>query len=161
MKIVITWFCVLLCVRLLDGSCTKRCQTQVTVDQGRAESPCTTGSLANLTCSSLEDVLLSVMYGRTAHEVDGCILIAVLPGAFVIGSRITITQNVAMCGMGPVSVAFQLLDDVQQAADGTYHALRFQNASSAEIGDIDFTYSQGVVVMENVTTAVVSSCSFR
>ena len=154
---------------MLNGLCTERCRTLVTVDQGWAQSSCSnsTGSLANHTCGSLEDVLSSIMDGRTAHEVGGCILVTVLPGAYVVRRRITITQSVVMCGVGDVSASFQLLPgDAQEALDSTallqqYHALRFQNVTLVDIRDMAFTSSQGAVVVEGVLVAAVSACSFR
>lgn len=172
MRIVIISALVLVCARLPDGSCATRwtCLTQVTVDQVGAQSSCTnsTGSLANVTCSSLEAVLSSIMDGRTVHEARGCIMLTVLQGSYVVTRRISITQNVVMCGAPTgVSVTFQLADGSQQTPDNAapllqqYHALRFKNASVVEISDFVFDTSNGVIAMEGVMVAMVSACSFR
>lgn len=171
MKNVIISALILVCARLMDGSCATRCLTQVTVDQVGAQTSCANsiGSLANVTCSSLEAVLSSIMDGRTVHEARGCILVTVFQGSYVVTRRIRIAQSVVICGASPtgVSVTFQLVGGAQQTPDNAapqlqqYHALRFKNVSLVEISDIVFDTSDGVIAVEDVMVAKVSACSFR
>ncbi len=137
--------------------------TRVEVDQQRGGdcSGLGTQSMANQTCSDLQVVLLSVAAART-HTVEpsSCIEVVVHPGTYVINSTITIrNQSVILRGVDTVVVTFGSFDPTQTFEP--HYVVQLANLEYAEISGIDFSDSPGILGFENISTVVVSDCSFR
>ncbi len=140
--------------------------TTVEVDQ-RGGGDCSglgTQSLANQTCSDLQVVLLSIAAARkSTAEPSSCIEVVVHPGTFLIYSTIFIgNQSVILRGVDSVVVAFDLSSsfDPTQTFEPHY-VVQLANLEYAEISGIDFSDSPGILGLENISTVVVSDCSFR
>ena len=154
-----------LCLKLCSiATCTSHnCATGVTVDPTTGlDCSQLTQNVANQTCSDLQDVLLSISYNRTTHQLDGCIEVTVLPGNYTISNFVTIHQNMALNGVAPVSVTFNFTDTFDPRANQTpYYVISFVNSNYAEIRGIEFHDSPGIIALENVTNVNVEDCSFR
>ncbi len=140
--------------------------SRVEVDQ-RGGGDCSglgTQSLADQTCSDLQVVLLSIAASRTSTaEPSSCIDVVVHPGIYVINSTISIcNQSVILRGNGSVVVTFDLPSgfDPTQTFEPQY-VVQVANLEYAEISGIDFSESPGILGFENISTVVVSDCSFR
>ncbi len=144
--------------------------TRVEVDQRRG-GDCSSGqSLANQTCSDLQVVLLSVAASRTSTaEPSSCIEVVVYPGTYLINGTISIrNQSVILRGSGVVT--FDLSNSFDPTRDNIpdpaetfepQYVVQLANMEYAEISGIDFTDSPGILGLENISTVVVSDCSFR
>lgn len=89
------------CVVNGDGLDCFRCSVNITVEVDVDDDDCSERvgrgqSLANLLCSSLQDVLESIAANITVHGVRAfdCIAIVLRPGEHVISSAVEISQNV-------------------------------------------------------------------
>ncbi len=140
--------------------------TTVEVDQ-RGGGDCSglgTQSLANQTCSDLQVVLLSVAASRTSTaEPSSCIEVVVHPGTYLINSTISIcNQSVILRGVDSAVVTFDLSSsfDPTQTFEPHY-VVQLANMEYAEISGIAFSDSPGILGLENISTVVVSDCSFR
>ncbi len=140
--------------------------SRVEVDQ-RGGGDCSglgTQSLANQTCSDLQVVLISVAAARTSTaEPSSCIEVVVHNGTYLINSTISIcNQSVILRGVDSVGVTFDLSSsfDPTQTFEPHY-VIQLANLDYAEISGIDFSDSPGILGFENISTVVVSDCSFR
>ncbi len=148
--------------------------TEVYVDrvQGGDCSGLGNQSLANQTCSDLQVVLLSVAAARTSTaEPSSCIEVVVYPGTYLINSTISIrNQSVILRGADGVAVTFDLSNSFDPTRDNIsdpaeafepHYVVQLANMEYAEISGIAFTDSPGILGLENISTVVVSDCSFR
>lgn len=139
------------------------CSTLITVDRSASTAvDCSllTDSLANTTCSNLEDVLLSLAHNQTVS--GDCIELSVLQGDYVVREFIAISQNLKLHGEGNVTVHFNFTDkfDPSMTRDPRY-ILSFFNAEYFEMSGIDFTQSPGIITVFSVASVVITNCSFR
>ncbi len=138
--------------------------TTVGVDQWRGDD-CAgqLGGLANQTCNDLEVVLLSIADAiTTSTEPFSCVEVVIHPGTYMINSTISIkNQSVFIRGVGSVLVTFNSSTfDPTETLD-PYYIMQLSGLDYAEISGIEFSGSPGLVGLENVSTVVVSDCSFR
>ncbi len=135
--------------------------TTVRVDQWRGDD-CAgqLGGLANQTCNDLEVVLLSIADAST--EPFSCVEVVIHPGTYMINTTISINnQSVIIRGVGSVLVTFNSSTfDPTETLD-PYYIMRLSGLDYAEISGIEFSGSPGLIGLENVSTVVVSDCSFR
>lgn len=148
----------------ISPSCSEvTCSTLITVDQSAStavDCAIQTGSLANTTCSNLEDVLLSLAHNQTVS--DDCIELSVLQGDYVVREFIAVSQNLKLHGEGNVTVHFNFTDkfDPSMTREPQY-VLSFFNTEYIEMSGIDFNESPGIITAFSVTTVVIANCSFR
>ena len=141
------------------------CSTWITVDRDTATdcNPLSTGSLANTTCSDLQDVLLSLTRNRTLPlSTSDCIDVSVQPGDYLITDFISISHNLRLHGEGNVTVQFNFtgkFDPTQ--TNEAYYVWSFFNVDYIEMSGFDFSQSPGIITIVSVTTAVIKDCSFR
>ncbi len=138
--------------------------TTVGVDQWRGDD-CAgqLEGLVNQTCNDLEVVLLSIADAiTTSTEPFSCVEVVIHPGTYMINSAISISnQSVIIRGVGSVLVTFNSSTfDPTETLD-PYYVMQMSGLDYAEISGIEFSGSPGLVGLENVSTVVVSDCSFR
>ncbi len=85
------------------------------------------------------------------------------PGTYLINSTISIcNQSVILRGVDSVVVTFDLSSSFDPAETFEPHyVIQLANLEYAEISGIDFNGSPGILGLENISTVVVSDCSFR
>ncbi len=138
--------------------------TRVEVDQQHGGDCSGLQSLANQTCSDLQVVLLSVAAFRTSTaEPSSCIEVVVHPGTYLINSTISIcNQSIILRGVDSVGVTFDLSSSFVLAETfERLYVVQLANLEYAEISGIDFSDSPGILGLENISTVVISDCSFR
>ena len=141
----------------------------VTVDGSGSEArDCSAekGSLTNLTCTSLQDVLLSVsdnrtISGDTGQSVSG-IIVRVLPGDYVLSRSISIVnQSVTLWGDGDgVRITFSFLESGFQP-NSPFYVLSFIHCHVIQIFNLVFNDSPGPITAVNVDSVHIKGCSFR
>ena len=128
------------------------------------------GSLANLTCSSLQDVLVSVSVHITSSSLGSGdhashVEIRLLPGHYVLTRNFTILgQNLKLVGENEshVIVSFNISDGFDPTVTHSpLYVLSLVNSSLIEIRGISFWSSPGIITAHNVDSVLVDSCSFR
>ncbi len=121
------------------------------------------GSLSNRTCSDLQDVLLSIAGYRTRANDGGCIQVNVFPGAYLIDTSVSIdTQSLILHGYGNVSVSFNFSGQFDpRSTFEAYYVLRLANMTYAEFFGIHFHNSPGIIGFDNISTTVITDCTFR
>ena len=178
---------VLLCSSLLCGlartchgleagsACSDRVTVTVDGSSGEVAMDCSEvgGSLANLTCSSLQDVLLNLSENRTlSGEGSGqsdaastsCIEVRLHPGYYVLTKNISfLGQNLILWGeRESVRVTFSFSDSFDPTVTNTpFYVLSFTNSSLIEMRGISFEDSPGIITTVNVDSVLVEDCSFR
>lgn len=165
-------FCSLLCgTTTIAISCSA-----VTVNAANATAEdCSElrGSLVNITCSRLQDVLKSISENNTSSstEVDNtsaCIEIRILPGHYVLTSNFTfVGQNIKLLGetengSHEPTISFSLSDRIDPTTTHSpFYVLSFVNSILVEIRGISFLNSPGIITAHNVQSVLVDNCSFR
>ena len=167
----------LLLSQLAVGSAAS-CSTTITVDLSDSATveDCSSidGSLANRTCNSLQDVLLSLERntthpGRSNESADSaasCVELRLLPGHYVLTRNFTIVGlSLKLVGGGDsesVSISFNLSEsfDPTQTHSALY-VLSLVNSSLVEIIGISFWSSPGIITAHNLENVLVENCSFR
>ncbi len=141
--------------------------TSVKVNYSQGED-CSRGSLANRTCTDLQDVLLNIAGTETrANEPYSCIEVDVYPGTYLMNRAIAIdNQSVILrgveSGVQNVSVTFNFSGsfDPTQTSEAFY-VIRLTNLEYAEFSGIEFYNSPGIIGFDNISTVVITECSFR
>lgn len=152
------------------------CSTKVTVDTGdSAPEDCSAidGSLANKTCSDLQDVLLSLEKNATqpdrtrdTGDPASCVEVRLLPGHHVLTRNFTLVGlSLKLVGAGDaasVNVSFNLSEsfDPTQTHSAVY-VLSLVRSSLVEIRGISFWNSPGIITADNVESVLVENCHFR
>ena len=150
------------------------CSTKITVDSAATEDcSATDGSLANKTCSELQDVLLSLEKNSTHPESSSesgdstsCVEVRLLPGNYLLTRNFTLVglslKLVGEDDVGSVHVSFNLSEsfDPTQTHSALY-VLSLADSSLVEIVGISFWNSPGIITAHNVETVLVENCSFR
>ena len=128
------------------------------------------GSLANLTCSSLQDVLLSVsenitLSGGGSEDLISCVEVRLLPGHYALTQTITVVgQNLKLLGdqKGGIIVSFNFSDRFDPTVTNSpFYVLSLQDTNMVEIRGISFQESPGIITTVNVDSVLVEDCSFR
>ena len=165
----------LLVVPVAGETTDAQCSTDVTVTaNGAAAGDCSSGSLANRTCSSLQDVLHNLEENAASNSSERepesaslCVQVRLLPGRYVLTRNFTLVGvNLKLVGdegdMERVNVSF----DLSRSFDPTQthsplYVLSIVNSSLVEISGISFWGSPGIITAHNVETVLVEKCSFR
>lgn len=143
---------------------------RVTVGGGDQARDCSNekGSLANFTCNSLQDVLLSVSENRTlsgdSGQFSSCVEVRLLPGVYVISEVIRIVgQSLVIWGDGTgVTVTFNFSDTFDPTlTHSPFYVLSFTDCDVIEIRNVAFSQSPGIITTVNVDSVLVKECSFR
>ena len=156
----------------LNGAIIIACSTDVivTVDIAVGKD-CSEvkGSLANQTCNSLQDILVSVSdkVPWVIPDSQVCLEIRLMPGHYVLTRNFTILGHdlklmVDSETKGSVDVSF----DISESFDPTMthsplYVLSVVNSSLFEMKGISFWSSPGIITASNVNSVLVENCSFR
>ena len=143
---------------------------RVTVGGGDQARDCSNekGNLANFTCNSLQDVLLSVSENRTLSGDSGqsssCVEVRLLPGAYVISEIIAVVgQSLVIWGDGDgVTVMFNFSGTFEPSlTHSPFYVLSFTDCEVIEIRNVIFSRSPGIITMVSVDSVLIKECSFR
>lgn len=161
--------CVRTSYELHEGGSSCSAGVRVTVGGSDQARDCSTekGSLANLTCSSLQDVLLSVSENKTLSGDSGqsssCVEVRVLPGAYVISEIIAIVgQSLVIWGDGAgVTVTFNFSGTFEPSSTHSpFYVLSFTDCEVIEIRNVAFSHSPGIITTVSVDSVLIKECSF-
>ena len=114
----------------------------------------------NLTCHDLQEALVAIN-NTIFHKSNSCIEVVISRGTHYMTESVEISQNVHIHGEHAGEV-FVDLDDVNAPTNVSFFSvIIFLNVNHVEISGIQFSNSQGIIAIENVTLVRVSDSSFR